>query len=173
MIADSRKRKMLMSDSVREHLLATIAHISLRRTRLLVEIDQVEGVLKALYREVESLPLTPRLAFPDPAQDGLYAGISVRWSVLLFLAERATGAETLGTIADALRAGGSTSKAQSFNSNVSAVLSQMVSKGELAKIDDRFTLTDHGKAVWHGIRNSEKFLNRNPNVELSQEAAKE
>ena len=150
-----------MADSLREHLLATIAHLSTRRSALLVEMQQVEEVIKALTREEESLPRAARLAFPDEKSEGIYAGISVRWAVLLFLAEYTNGPQPLATIADALRDGGSTTKAQSFNSNVSAVLSQMVSKGEVIKYDDGFALTDHGKVVWHGIKNSEKFINRN------------
>ncbi len=149
-----------MVDDVREHLLATIKHLSLKRAMMLVELQQIEEVLKALAREEEAIPRTQRIVFPNPMKDGEYAGISVRWAILFFLADHATGAQPLGSIADALRAGGSTTKAQSFNSNVSAVLSQMVTKGELVKHEDGFQLTDHGKAVWHSIKNSEKFLHR-------------
>jgi len=86
--------------------------------------------------------------------------MSVRWAVLFYLAEYSNAPQPIGAIADALKNGGSYSKAQSFNSNVSAVLSQMAAKGEIKKDDDGFALTDHGRAIWHGIRNSEKFINR-------------
>jgi hypothetical protein len=150
-----------MDESLREHLKATIKHLSMKRTLLLMEIDQVEQVLKALTKEEESLPKTTRILFPDVRRDGLYAGMSVRWAVFLYLAEQSVGPQALGAIADALRDGGSTTKAQNFNSNVSAVLSQMASKGELSKSEEGFCLTDHGKVIWHGIRQSPKFLNRN------------
>jgi hypothetical protein len=157
-----------MNESLREHLLATIAHLSTKRSHLLVQLQEIEEVLKSLRREEESLPSTPRIVFPEPPRDGEYAKISVRWAVFLFLAEHANGPHPLGRIADALREGGSASKAQSFNSNVSAVMSQMVTKNELLKTEEGFSLTDHGKAVWHGIKNSEKFVNRNDQNVQSQ-----
>lgn len=159
-----------MSDSLREHLLATIAHISTKQSRLMVELEEVEGLLRSLRREVGSLPTTGRLVFPTPQPQGPFAGISVRWSVFLFLAEYARGPETSGVIADALRDGGSVSQAISFNSNVSAVLSQMANKGEVEKIGDRFSLTRKGMEAWHGISQSEKFVNRKLDTKETMEA---
>jgi hypothetical protein len=150
-----------MTDSLQEHLSATINHISAKRNSLVIELGEVDALLRSLQKELDSLPKTGRLAFPVEKPQGVFASISVRWSVFLFLTEYAQGPETLGVIADALRNGGSPSKAQSFNSNVSAVLSQMANKGEVEKIGDRFALTSKGKAVWYGISQGEKFVNRN------------
>jgi hypothetical protein len=160
-----------MSDSLREHLLATIAHITTKQSRLTLEIQNLEALLQSLRREVDSLPSTGRLVFPPQEKaQGPFAGISVRWSVFLFLAEYARGPETSGVIADALRSGGSVSQAISFNSNVSAVLSQMANKGEVEKIGDRFSLTRKGMEAWHGISQSEKFVNRNSETKENMEA---
>ena len=150
-----------MTDSLRDHLNATIAHLSEKRVRLGVELNELESLLRSLQKEVDSLPTTGRLAFPQEKKQGPFAAISVRWSVFLFLAEYAHGPETSGVIADALRAGGSVSQAISFNSNVSAVLSQMANKGEVEKVGDRFSLTRKGMEAWQGISQSEKFINRN------------
>ena len=147
-----------MSTSVREHLRGTIAHLYSRREGLQVEIEQINHLLRALNREEQALPQTPNLPFPQDR--GEYAGMSIRWAILRYFSEHADGPQTLGIIADTLRAGGSTSKAQSFNSNISAVLSQMVGKDELAKAEDGFSITQHGRDVWQGIRNSEKYLIR-------------
>jgi hypothetical protein len=159
-----------MTDSLKEHLSATINHISAKRNSLVIELDETEKLLRSLQKELDSLPTTGRLAFPVEKPHGIFASISVRWSVFLFLTEYAQGPETLGVIADALRAGGSPSKALSFNSNVSAVLSQMANKGEVEKIGDRFALTSKGKTVWHGICQGEKFVNRNLDTKETMEA---
>lgn len=167
-----------MNESLREHIKATMAHLSTKRSLLLIQLDEVETVMKALAREEESLPRTPKIVFPEQQRDETYAKMSVRWAVFFYLAEHSNGPQPIGAIADALKAGGSYSKAQSFNSNVSAVLSQMASKSEIRKDDEGFSLTDHGKVIWHGIRNSEKFTNRHveahrgtPELELQSSVA--
>lgn len=152
---------------LREHLLATIAHLSTKRSRLLVEMEEVDSLLKALRREEESLAKTSRIVFPLAASQ-IYAGMSIRWSVLMYLAEHAQQPVDVGNIADALREGGIVSKAQSFNSNVSAVLSQMANKDEVEKKGDLFYLTENGKSAWYAIRNSEKFQNRATEKESSE-----
>ena len=116
--------------------------------------------MKALTREEQLLPRTPRLAFPDTLpSEGMYARISVRWAIFFYLAEHVKERpQAIGSIAAALKAGGSATKGQNFNSNVSAVLSQMVAKGELTKSDEGFAISDLGWAAWHAIKNSEKFI---------------
>jgi hypothetical protein len=148
-----------MSASIREHLQATISHLDAKRDFHLIEADRLFSVLKTLRVELDALPRTESIPFP-PSQ-GEFAGISMRWAILSFFSQNRNGPQTLGLIVDALRAGGATTKGQSFNSNVSAVLSVMVSKGELDKSEEGFALTDHGRTIWQGISNSEKFLNRN------------
>ena len=138
-----------------------MGHIARKRNSLVMDLHEIDQLLRSLQKELDSLPSTAQLELPVEKPHGVFADISVRWAVFLFLTEYANGPETLGVIADALRAGGSPSKAQSFNSNVSAVLSQMANKGEVEKNGDRFELTAKGKAVWHGISQSEKFVSRN------------
>ena len=151
-----------MDVPIRDHMLATLSHLSIKRARMLSELDKTEAFIRLIKQEIESLEHSAPLPFdlsPKP-----YEGMSVRWSVFMYLAEYGGGIGTLSTIADALRSGGLSSKGQSFNSNVSAVLSQMSNKGEIEKNGDRFNLTQHGRTVWEGIQKSEKFLNRKSSV---------
>ena len=149
-----------MDITVRDHLVAALSHLSLKRSKLLNDLDQTESLIRGIKREIESLEYTEPLPF-DAAAPQPYRGMSVRWSVFMYLAEYGGGIGTLSAIADALKVGGLSSKGQSFNSNVSAVLSQMSNKDEVEKKGDRFHLTAHGRTVWEGIQKSEKFLNRN------------
>jgi hypothetical protein len=159
-----------MSGSLQEHLSGTIGYLSRKRISLEIELHDVTQILRSLQKELDSLTTnTAQLELPVDKPEGIYADISVRWAVFLFLTEYARGPETLGVIADALREGGSPSKAQSFNSNVSAVLSQMANKGEIEKNGDRFELTSKGRAVWYGISKSEKFINRNRDTKENTE----
>jgi hypothetical protein len=155
-----------MTVTVREHLQGTISHLQVKRRFHLAEASRLDDVLKALHSEIEALPRTEALPFPP--NEGQYAGISIRWAVLLFLAEHANGPQTLAAIAEALRGGGATTKGQSFNSNVSAVLSVMGGKGEVEKSDLGFALTPSGRTVWDGIRHSDKFLSRATGSEGSE-----
>ena len=64
-------------------------------------------------------------------------------------------------ISAALRAGGITSNAQNFTSNVSAVLSGMVNqRREIEQADNGFQVTEQGRAVWDGIKHTPQWLNR-------------
>ena len=161
----NRKRSE-MSDSVREHLRGTINYLSSKRMLLIVELQNLEETLKALTKEELTLPLPTRVPQPSVEFPSIYATISVRWGVFYYLAEEADGPRPLGVIAEALRAGGSPTKAVSFNSNVSAVLSQMTGKNEVTKTEQGFALSVHGRAVWEGIKKSDKFLFRSIKEEL-------
>ena len=156
-----------MSVTTREHLQGTISHLAHRRRQHAVEVARLDEILKALQLEVEALPRTEQIPFPP--NDGQYVGISIRWAVLALFSESGPERQSLGRIADALRAGGATTKGQSFNSNVSAVLSVMVGKGELDKNEEGFALTGHGHIVWQGIRTSEKFAARSLATSLASE----
>ena len=66
-----------------------------------------------------------------------------------------------GQIANALREGGAANaKKPNFNSIVSAILSQMVAKGELLRTGSGFTVTATGRSAWDAIEKSERFVNR-------------
>lgn len=111
-------------------------------------------------------PLETRPALSVPTEDApanrCYAGMSVRWAILNLLCEHASG-RPMGTaeISAALRAGGITSNAQNFTSNVSAVLSGMVNqRREIEQADNGFQVTEQGRAVWDGIKHTPQWLNR-------------
>lgn len=152
-----------MDVPVRDHLMATLGHLTTRRARLVSELHEIEVLMNGLRREVESFNRqTAPLPFPDEADTHakIFSGMSVRWSVLMYLAEHHSPLATVGIIAEALREGGLFSKGQNFNSNVSAVLSQMTSRGEVEKQADRFVLTHQGRDAWDVVRQSEKFRGR-------------
>ncbi len=152
-----------MEVTIRDHLMAAIAHLGVKRAKLVTELNQVEVVLNGLRREVDSFGQhTASIPFPDndTPSVAIYGGMSVRWSVLMYLAEHDTPIATVGMIAEALREGGLSSKGMNFNSNVSAVLSQMTGRGEVEKQADRFVLTPHGTQAWERIKQSDKFKSR-------------
>lgn len=88
-----------------------------------------------------------------------YSGISVRWAVLGFLAEEATGPMGTGAIAEALEQRGVKKAGPSrFGNIVSAVISHLKSKGELEAVDGGlYQLTKAGREMWGMIRASAKF----------------
>jgi hypothetical protein len=67
---------------------------------------------------------------------GRFYGMGYRKAILTFMADDPNKAHETATISDALQVGGMTTKGQSFSSNVSATLSDMVKKhGELEKTE--------------------------------------
>ena len=89
----------------------------------------------------------------------VYSGMSVRWAILYLLAENATGPMGRSEIAQALTDGGTTSNAQNFSSNVSAILSGMVNQRHEVQqaTDGGYEITDHGREVWQGIRRTSQW----------------
>ena len=61
--------------------------------------------------------------------------------------------------AQALTDGGTTSNAQNFSSNVSAILSGMVNQRHEVQqaTDGGYEITDHGREVWQGIRRTSQW----------------
>jgi hypothetical protein len=85
-----------------------------------------------------------------------FAMMSVRWAILWTLSESDRALPT-GEITQRLLDGGTPKSGQRFNSNVSAVLSVMVKKDEVASLDNGYGITKHGQEVWNGIKASPKY----------------
>lgn len=92
----------------------------------------------------------------------VYSGLSTRWAILYLLAEHATGPLGRSEIAKALVDGGITSTAQSFASNVSAVLSGMVNdRKEVEQVENAgYRITGHGREVWEGVKRTPQWASR-------------
>jgi hypothetical protein len=170
--ARSGEREIPMEERLLDNLIAVYEHMDRKRQRLKKEYDEVEGTLAGIRKEIAALrDFQPQL-FPDEDRPErmVYQNISMRWAILWFLNEKATGPVQTPFVADALRHGG-VAERPNFNSIVSAILSQMVNKGEVAKSDGAFILTHNGASAWEAIRRSEKFLNRHslPNLKDSED----
>lgn len=150
----------------------TLRDLKLRHAKCREELQAIEraiaGLEPLLARDASLLTQIPQPVAVEPKQpiaSGDYAGISVRWGVLKFLAEDAIGMSSTAEIADALRAGGMTSSGRDFVSNVSAVISVMVNKrGELIAHGGTYGLTDAGRAAWNAIKSTTAYQNRPANL---------
>jgi hypothetical protein len=113
---------------------------------------------------IGSLPTPPARVFPPPRHiptvsgpstasgPGKYSAISMRWSCLWMLAESAPNGLGTSEITERLRAGGKSSTAYNFLSTVSAVLSNMKSRGEADLNEGSWSLTTLGLKSWSAIR---------------------
>jgi hypothetical protein len=142
--------------------------LELRRAKCKEELQAVEqaisGLQTLLARDASLLTQIPQGPVEVPAS-GDYAGLSVRWGVLKFLAEDATEMSSTAEIANALREGGMTSAGRDFVSNVSAVISVMVNKrGELIAHAGTYGLSDAGRAAWDAIKSTTAYQNRPANL---------
>jgi hypothetical protein len=96
-----------------------------------------------------------------PPKQGKYSHMSVRWAILYLLAEHSPEPMGRTEIAEALRAEGITSNAQSFASNVSAVLSVMAKeRAEVEQVETGFQITPHGREVWENIKHTPQWMSR-------------
>lgn len=139
-----------------------------RRNQCVEEIkalDQVIAGLRHLSQNngAAALPLTQRngAAVEDYGEDRRYVGMSVRWATLYLLSEHTSKPLRTGEIASMLKHGGLMSQAESFNANVSAVLSGMVrQRKEVEQVDEGYRLTDIGRQAWAAIKNTPQWLSR-------------
>lgn len=124
------------------------------------KVDQLSGVIAGLQEMLE-LPIE-RVALKAESsaeQDLPYKNMSMRWGVLNLLSEHTDHPLPTAEIAARLVAGGYP-QSTNFNSKVSAILSQMLSKLEVAKDGQDWCIRQHGKEVWESIKRGEKYLNR-------------
>ena len=118
----------------------------------------------------QDLPLAPQAHSVHDGKgspgtkNGIYSGLSTRWAILYLLAENATSPMGRSEIAKALTDGGITSAAQSFASNVSAVLSGMANERKEVEQEASggYQITDHGRDVWEGVKRTPQWNSRVP-----------
>lgn len=110
---------------------------------------------------VAAFQASPLTSLPPVPAHLRYANISVRLAVLSLMAEHAPEPLRTAEIVEALIAGGARQGGQNYSSNVSAVVSDMTKKkGELSVEDGKYTITDHGRDVWAGIKRSPTYKYR-------------
>ena len=153
--------------------------LEIRRQHCLDELRMLESMISNLRQfvgvqapslAIHNSTVAPTLRLPQPSASSLgptetsaprsriYAGMSVRWAILYLLAENAIGPMGRSEIANALEAGGIVSSAQSFASNVSAVLSGMTNeRKEVEQVVAGYQITAHGREVWEGIKRTPQW----------------
>jgi hypothetical protein len=160
----------------REHYLAVLRDLDLRKQRLKIEIEDLDRAIAVVRQAMPGESQIPLgITTPSNVQAGTiskpnaFLGISVRWAILWLLGDIADKPLTTAQIADELRIGGITSTASKFNSNVSAVLSVAKNKGEVRQLDDStWELTDVGRSAWNHIK-ATRNLGSHKNEEAQQE----
>jgi hypothetical protein len=144
---------------------AVLADLEAKKDRLTKELkivgDAIAGIRSLMGAAVVHPPafVSPvgwgQMAQPITRAEDRFADISVRWAVLWLLSEADHSMRT-ADIVEALRDGGYPQKSPNFSNAVSAVLSNMKGKGEVSGLGE-YALTETGRAVWNGIRNSQTF----------------
>lgn len=134
---------------------------------LTAEIDRLDTEAEVFENAITVLESTMArdtivVDVPDRIEHGpnvntisiVFKGLSVRWSILWLLFDYVSNPMPVSEIAQTLRQRGIESKSQNFNSNVSAVLSQMSAKDppEVESDGGHFRLTKHGREIWSGIQ---------------------
>ena len=152
-----RKKEEFMSQI--EHYRAVLNDLQKQRNEhnlKIAEIDRAIAALRILIPE-EAQEALPSVNIQNKTETpvispGKYAGMSVRWAILNLLCEDATGPMQTGDIAAALQRGGIISNADSFSSNVSAVLSNMYRIRNEVHPHGGWSITPVGRQAWAHIR---------------------
>ena len=141
-------------------------------SRLNQQLKLKEGVIATLTAAIEaeeaaSRALAKPLPFATPVGLGtvpanaVFVGISVRWAILCLMSDYAREPMSTSDMAEALGAGGVRSGSVNFNSNVSAVVSDMVkNRKELEPVDTKYQITQQGRDVWKSIKDSRQYRQR-------------
>ena len=137
----------------------------MRRSRChseLIDLEQtISGIRKLLAKDASLFAQIPQSAIQSAGPK--YAGMSVRWAVLKYLAEESKAPASTAVIANALRAGGQTTTGRDFVSNVSAVISGMVNKREeVEAIEGGYQITMTGRDAWAAIKMTPQYRSRHP-----------
>ncbi|MFI5118603.1 MAG: hypothetical protein ACHP8B_18095, partial [Terriglobales bacterium] len=149
-----------MDNSMIDHYQAVLRDLEQRRVKCQRELMEIEPAIAGI-RKVLAESASLFAGTPQQMDRPRYAGMSVRWAILNLLAEDSRGPMETAEIAQALQAGGISSKGKNFNSNVSAVLSTMGrDRGEVASGPHGYTLTDNGTRAWQAIKLTPQYLNR-------------
>lgn len=146
-----------------QHYQAVLRDLELRRTRCQSELADIEqtisGIRKLLAKDATLFAQIPQSAAPEST--GKYAGMSVRWGVLRYLAEEAKGPVTTAVIAAALQEGGMTTRGRDFANNVSAVISGMVrTRNEAEAVEGGYQITENGRHAWAAIKMTPQYQAR-------------
>lgn len=154
-----------MTSGLVEHYRAVLADLQGQHKKLSAELADIEFAMAAIGRRLgnASTQLASAPVQADRQAGKLeaainYANISVRWAVLALLAEVADGPMGTGAIAEALQARGVVKEGPSrFGNIVSAVISNLKTKGEVESVDGLYQLTDPGRTMWAHIKAGSKF----------------
>ncbi len=127
------------------------------------ELNRYQGLITDLKKELEQISSTS-IGFAVQellnAKDDPYKNMSMRWAILYLLAEHTDTALPTAEIASRILAGGDFTNSSNFTSKVSAILGQMVAKGELERFGPDWRILPLGREIWETIKKGEKFLNR-------------
>lgn len=136
-IRDLESRKNTHRHAIEEH------------KRALEEIDQTISGIKNLNARMNG----SQAWGISPAAGQKYTTISMRWAILHILGEF-HDPMTSADIAEALKAGGANSRGKNFNSNVSAVLSNMKSAREEVTLSKsgKWAITETGRSMLDHIK---------------------
>jgi hypothetical protein len=149
---------------------AVLRDLEMRRSRCQQELANIEqtisGIRNLLARDASLFAHIPQ-SVPPPV--GKYAGMSVRWAVLSYLAEEATEPVPTSVISQALLDGGMTTRGRDFSSNVSAVISVMIKdRDEAENTGNGYQITAPGRAAWAAIKNTPQYRSRPMNSANAQ-----
>jgi hypothetical protein len=159
--------------SVLEHYAVVLKDLIDKRDTARQQLDELSRVRDVIVSEIERLntlvagmekyiSLHPADPAPSVAKvpAGRYSHMSMRWACLKFLTEDNPNVVlTTANIAANLLSGGYP-PSPNLNSKLSAILGQMVTKGEIDKHEEGWLITSHGRDRWEGIKISEKYVRR-------------
>ncbi len=171
--------------SVHEHYKAVLQDLLLKRAERRRKLDDLNAQVEELAKEIVSidsalstidefmpLPTLPAetepttILFKNPDLQP-YTAMSMRWAILKLLSGRGEESLTTGTVVVAL-VGGGFNPTTNFSSKVSAILGQMVGKGELERGSEGWHITPSGFRQWTAISDSERYRNRGTSMVPSE-----
>ena len=155
----------MSSEEMSKHYQAVLNDLEQRRQHCQKELAELEQAIAFMRK-----PFPPQAA--HNVYPGKYSNMSVRWAILNLLAEDAAAPMPTSEVAEALQEGGISSRGKNFSSNVSAVLSQMTrERNETEQVGGGYRISEHGREVWEGIKNTEQYQTRQLSSDPEQEYA--
>lgn len=123
-------------------------------SRIERECDEIEQLIAGIKKRVPVAPIKEaQLALMPqsrPSVIPLLTGMSIRWAILTVLGNYAEDSMSVGEIVLALGKGGL--GGEKLRSNVSAVLSRMVSVNEVVNSGNSYKVTERGKGALAAIQ---------------------
>jgi hypothetical protein len=154
-----------------EHYQAVLNDLLQKREPLLKQMDDlaakieefnllIEGIRTAMTNSALGVSGLSGSSSDVEPPSSYYKHMSMRWAILRLLADHCKGeAMPTSSIADCLIRGGF-AQSSNFNSKVSAILSQMLGKGEVEKKNQDWAICGHGREVWDSIKKGDKYATR-------------